>query len=175
MKIVTIFAEKLYAFHYKGEADNELDRLLSLWNDTLYLYQFVTQNKNDTPKNKSTRALVEQIIENANEIDDTLIELTENKKRNLDEFFVALDNKEYRLDVLLSKQKGKKSYLRIYALKIDTNCYVITGGAIKFTHLMEERPHTKQELSKSEQCRQFLRKNDVIDFDSFYEFLNETK
>lgn len=34
MKIVRIFAEKLFAFKYQNEADNELRRLLTLWNDT---------------------------------------------------------------------------------------------------------------------------------------------
>ena len=97
MKIVPIFADKLYAFHYKGEPDNELGRLLALWNDTLHLYQFVIQNKKDAPKKKSTKALVEQIIENANEVDDILIELAENENRALDEFFKPLNNQEYKM------------------------------------------------------------------------------
>ena len=40
-----------------------------------------------------------------------------------------------------------QSWLRIYAIRIG-NVYVITGGAIKLTHLMEERPHTQKEIEK---------------------------
>ncbi len=87
-------------------------------------------------------------------------------------FFKSLHNQEYKPKPV-SKQKGRKSYLRIYALKIDTNCYVITGGAIKFILLMEERLHTKQELIKIEKCRNYLKENGVLDIDSFYEFLEE--
>lgn len=173
MKIVPIFAKKLYTFQYKDELLNELDRLLELWNDTSLLYQFAKDNRQDIPKDKTIEKVVNEIINNANEIDDTLHELSKNNTRKLDEFFKPLNNQEYKI-VELSKQKGRKNYLRIYALRIDTNCFVITGGAIKFTHLMNERDHTKKELSKINHCRDYLKSNGVIDTDSFYEFLNES-
>lgn len=172
MRIVTIFAGKLFACHYDNEEDDELRRLLLLWNDPFYLYQFFILNQKDVPKNKSVDFLVNQIIDNANEIDDMLYEIILNEQRDLGEFFKPLRNSEYRI-VELSKQKGRNNYLRIYALKIDVNCYVITGGAIKFTHLMQNSPHTAIELTKIEKCRDFLEENDVRDADSFYEFLND--
>lgn len=173
MEIVSIFARKLFAFRYKNETDNELKRLLDLWNDVGYLYNFVGQNKKDITNGKSVEAVVNQIIYNANEIDDTLNECSKGG-RSLDEFFKPLDNNEFRV-VTLSKQKGRKNYLRIYALKIDTDFYVITGGAIKFTHLMNDRPHTKEELSKIAKCQSYLKENGVSDIDSFFELLNETQ
>ncbi len=172
MKIVPIFADKLFSIHYDGEEVNELDRLLSLWNNVLEVFEFVKQNISDAPKNKSIKELSEQIIENAVEIDNTLNELSQNNNRNLDDFFKPLNNQEYRI-IELSKQKGRKNYLRIYALRIDTNCYVITGGAIKFHHYMDARQHTANELIKIEKCRNYLKENNVINMDSFYEFLNE--
>ena len=77
------------------------------------------------------------------------------------------------LSYLPIRQKGRKNYLRIYALRIDKNCFVITGGAIKFTHLMQDRKHTQLELNKIEMCRNYLKENGIIDADSFYEFLNQ--
>lgn len=172
MKIVRIFADQLFAFHFNGEKMNELRRLLSLWNDTTYLYKFVTENKSDVPKNTPIPSLVFQLNENANEIDDTLNKISIDPKRSLEEFFKPLHNQEYHI-VELSKQKGRKNYLRLFAIKIDTNCFVITGGAIKFHHLNKDRLHTKKEMEKIDKCRDYLKNNNVFDADSFYEFLNE--
>ncbi len=174
MKIVRIFADQLFAFHYKNETDNELRRLLNQWNDTSHLFQFVTQNKDDIPKNVPVQTLINQLIDNANDIDDTLNEISKDSSRSLEEFFKPLDNQEYHI-VELSKQKGRKNYLRIYAIRIGINCFVITGGAIKFHHLNKQRPYTQKEMEKIDNCRDFLKNNNVFDADSFYEFLNEEK
>ncbi len=172
MKIHRIFADILYASHFNGEKMNELRRLLTLWNDTEYLYRFVTENKSDVPKDITIGSLVYQLIENANEIDDTLNEISSEPERSLEEFFKPLDNQEYHI-VELSKQKGRKNYLRLFAIKIDTNCFLITGGAIKFHHLNKDRPHTQKEMQKIDRCRNYLKDNNVFDSDSFYEFLKE--
>jgi hypothetical protein len=172
MEIVRIFNEQLFAFHFKGEKFNEMRRLLTLWNDTAYLYEFVTNNKSDIPKDLNILALVSQIIDHANDIDDRLYEISSNPEKGLEEFFKPLDNQEYHI-VELSKQKGRKNYLRLFAIKIDYHCFVITGGTIKFHHLNKDRPHTQKEMQKMDRCRDYLKDNGVFDADSFYEFLNE--
>ncbi len=173
MKIIDIFAnEKLYAFHYEGEEDHELDRLLNSWTELEYLHKFLKANAKDIPSNKSPNQIFNEIQDNADEIEDLLIEIAESNERQFEEFFKALDNNEYKV-LELSRQKGRKNYLRIYALRIDKNCFVITGGAIKFTHLMQDRKHTQLELNKIEMCRNYLKENGIIDADSFYEFLNQ--
>lgn len=172
MKIVRIFADQLFAFQYKNEADNELRRLLELWNETAHLYQFVTQHKADAPHNVPIPTLINQLIDNANDIDDTLNEISTDPERSLEEFFKPLDNQDYHF-VELSKQKARKNYLRLFAIRIDKNCFVITGGAIKFHHLNKDRPHTQKEMKKIEKCRDYLKDNRVFDADSFFEFLKE--
>jgi hypothetical protein len=74
---------------------------------------------------------------------------------------------------ILSKRKGRQNLLRIYAIKIDSNCYVITGGAIKITETMQGHQDTLLELTKLEKCKQYLKENDVFDSDSFYELVND--
>lgn len=170
MKIVTIFADRLFAFHFKNEAENELRRLLNQWNDIFYLHQFVTSNFHDAPKNIPVQKLINQIIDDANDMDDLLIELSQHKSRSLEEIFKPLDNLEFQ-SVELSKQKGRINFLRLYAIKIDKNCFVITGGAIKFHHRNNERPHTLKEMRKIDRCRDYLKENGVYDDDSFYEFI----
>lgn len=172
MKIFTIFEGQLYAFQYKNEDADELSRLLALWNNTAYLYEFVKINKADIPERFTIKQIVNQLIKNAEEIDDALYEIFKNPTRSLEEFFSPLHNLEYQI-VELSMQKGRKQYLRLYAIKIDTNCFIITGGAIKFHHLNKDRPHTQEEMIKLNRCRDFLKDNDIFDDNSFYEFLNE--
>ena len=62
MKIVRIFAKQLFAFQYNNEKMNELERLLSLWNDTAYLYEFVndrSHTKKEMQKINSCRDYLE--------------------------------------------------------------------------------------------------------------------
>ena len=43
---------------------------------------------------------------------------------------------------------GAKSWLRIYAVRLSYNFFVISGSAIKLTKTMNEREHLKEELDK---------------------------
>ena len=52
-------------------------------------------------------------------------------------------------EMLLSREKAKgkrtsahASWLRLYAIKLDPNIYLITGGAMKLTPTMQERTHS---------------------------------
>lgn len=63
--------------------------------------------------------------------------------------------------------------LRIYAIKLDPGIYVITGGAIKLTRTMQEREHTLVELAKMERVRRYMLENNIVDMDSFQDYLNE--
>ncbi len=173
MKIVAIFEGKLYAMKYKGEAKNELKRLLNLWNDASYVYGFLKANSADIPAGKSIADMAAIIDDNANDIDDTLHQIAKSNKQ-FEEFFRPLNNLETNVREL-SLQKGREQYLRLYAIKIDNHCFLITGGAIKLTHLMQERDHTKDELAKLNRCRDHLKGENVFDKCSFYELLNEQK
>lgn len=174
MRIVNIFANRLFAFQYKGEDDNEYDRLLDLWNDVEYIYDFLKANEKDIPTQLTLENLADKIVADAEDLDDALIAITENKNKTLSSFFKPLHNQEYKLK-LLSLQKGRHYCLRIYAIKIDEDTFIITGGAIKLPlqHLMEDREHTRIELQKLENAKSYLKDNGIFDEDSFFEFLIE--
>lgn len=174
MKIVSIFAYRLLAFHYDGEEDNEYDRLLYLWNDMEYVYNFLKDNKQDIPADKTIFQIAEYIIEDAQKIDEVLIEITEAEDKTLSHFFKPLHNLESGARIL-SLQKGRQFCLRMYAIKIDEDTFVITGGAIKLPlhHLMQEREHTMVELQKLNNAQAYLNEKGIYDRESFFEFLNE--
>lgn len=175
MKIVCIFVDKLYSFHYENESNNELGKLLDSWNDASFLFSFYKQNETLICNNKflkisNSSQFANKVIEDAKEIDEILDVLSNDG--SLNEFFIPL-SAEQPYNMQLSKNKGRKRLLRLYALKIDENCFVITGGAIKITKTMDEHNDTKKELAKIDKCRNYLKQNNVVDSGSFYEFLNE--
>lgn len=170
MKIVSIFAGKLFAIQYEGEEDNEYDRLLDHWGDTEYLIDFLLKNKQDIPTGKTLEEMANFLMEDAFSIDDRLLDILEHEEENLSFFFRPLHNHEYQSQIL-SLQKGRQFYLRLYALKISEDIFLITGGAIKLTRAMQERPHTQKELIKLNAVRDYLKDQGVFDEDSFFEFL----
>lgn len=174
MRIVNIFAYRLFAFHYDGVLDNEYSRLMDLWTDTEYVRDFLIENEVDIPPNRTKRQFVEYIREDAIHIDEQLIKITESDDKSLSNFFQPLHNSEFQLKVL-SLQKGREHSLRLYAVKIDEDTFVVTGGAIKLPlhHLMEDRTHTREELSKLNRAKEYLKNKGTFDEDSFFEFLNE--
>lgn len=172
MEVVPIFAPKLYAFHYQNESENEYDRLIENWTDVNYLHKFAKENL----KNIDVESYVKKRLEDAEQIIDIINEIKKNKTAKLETFFRPLHDNEYTLKPL-SLQKGKvehkyrKNDLRIYAIKIDDNCFVITGGAIKLSQAMSDNEFTKEELKKLDKCKNFLTKNEVSDKESFFEII----
>lgn len=170
MKIVTIFAEKLFAFHYKDEVDNEFDRLMELWTNPQYLKKFAENNGIEDVED-----YVLDRLSDAERIQDVLDEI-ETDELPLEQYFKPLFNKETTIKILsLRKGKLKHNHLRIYAIKIDTDCFVITGGAIKMSQAMQDFPDTQIELDKLKAAQRYLNDNGVFDIDSFFELLSEAK
>src|SRR5699024_2725513 len=111
-----------------------------------------------------------KILRDAEEIDNYINRLNEDSEPYTF-YFQPLQNSEF--GKILARQKGKrrKNYLRVYAIKIDDNCFVITGGAIKMSQKMQDHPDTAKELQKLNQAKDYLSDNDVFDSDSFFELL----
>lgn len=171
MKIVHTFVTGLYAFKYDDEEFDELTRLLEEWNDIQFLESFFEFHQNDLKYFKiDVETAKEQTIYEVNQLSDFLYDLSYNDSR-LDYIFRPLNDLEYKVTTL-SKQKSKKRWLRLYAIKIESDQYVITGGTIKLTHTMPERSHTREELLKLERCRKYLQSQGIFDLDSFNELDN---
>ncbi|MBF4515582.1 DUF479 domain-containing protein [Flavobacterium sp. ANB] len=168
MKIVDIFAPALFSFHYDGEVDNEYDRLMDNWTDVNYLRKYAKSNGIE-----NVNQFVRERLKDAEQIQDLLEEIITNKQP-LEFYFRTLFDTESGIKTL-SLQKGKidKNGIRIYAIKIDKDCFVITGGAIKMSQTMQGHPDSNNELMKIKDAKNYLQENSVIDEDSFYELINE--
>ena len=108
---------------------------------------------------------IKETIKEAEELANYLANLINNNHIGLDNIFKPLDDLEFR-EIKLSQQKAKRRWLRLYAIKIETQCYVITGGTIKLTHKNQDREHTREELLKLKKCKNYFETEGVFDSDS---------
>ena len=96
----------MYAFKVQGEKYHEFRRLLNSWSYPMYLFQFLKNNKNDLPENKTIPELARIIANSAKQIDDTLKRLSTNKKEKMEAFFAPLNNYQFQFRIL-AEQKGR--------------------------------------------------------------------
>ncbi len=172
MKIISIFVAKLFAFQYPEETKDEYTRLINTWNNPEYLVEYAEKNSSYLPTHLSIEDFIEEIMEEAENLEEMFLFHSKGNFQTFNICFQPLHNTEFRHKIL-SLQKKKYKYLRLYAIKIDDNCFVITGGAIKLTRTMQEHPDTNIELIKLERCKNYLQNNSVFDNDSFFELITE--
>lgn len=164
MKIVPIFEPHLYAFCHDSVND-EFYKLINNWLDPEWLENFFYNNKSVLVfENIKLEVAIAKTIKLA----DKLYDKIEFYQKSLDTQFRNLDNKSLSMKPL-EKQKIKSGWLRLYALRIEANVYIITGGAIKQSLEMKDHPHTKEELIKLEKCKNYLNCQGIHDIDSFFE------
>ncbi|SOS54707.1 conserved hypothetical protein [Tenacibaculum finnmarkense] len=181
MKINNIFAiikDSLISVKYINNDTDEFERIFDDWTDVEFLSDFFEEHILDLQSGFFGEINIEQAIERtiqeAEELEQTILEISERGKTNdyetLQTLFKPLNNKDYKLiNHLKTKAYGseRKSWLRIYAIRIAKNTFVISGGAIKLTPTMNEREHLKKELQKLEIVKEYLIENGLFDQDDF--------
>lgn len=171
---------RLWAVKDEGESENALYSLFEQWSDIEFLRDFFKRNINDLVsyfKIADIHTAIFDTVEDNDKLQCLIMDISPDS--DLDKIFRPLEN--YRTsDIVLGKEKAKlkrreshPSWLRIYAIKLTTGIYIVTGGAIKLTATMQEREHTLKELKKMEKVRRFLIEEHIIDDESFIEYLSE--
>lgn len=172
----------LWAVRYAGEEDNSLRMVFNQWNDPEWLWDFFTENMADLESYFKVTDLDQAIydtMDDSEKLECLILDISPDA--NLDKLFRPLENSR-TAEMKLGKEKARlreraehPSWLRLYAIKLEPGCYLITGGAIKLTRTMQEREHTLKELQKMEQVRNLLIEQGVMDADGFEDYANETR
>lgn len=159
---------KLWAVVYDGDTQDILTKTFANWLDPAFLEDFFSRNSKDLETYFHITNLdiaIYDTIADAASLSCLILDIRPNA--NLDKLFRPLENQRIR-EMILSREKAKgkrqsthSSWLRIY---------LITGGAIKLTHLMAEREHTLNELKKMEMVRNYLLDNGIVDSDGIKEY-----
>jgi hypothetical protein len=145
----------------------EYERMMDLWTNVAYLWEFARKNKV-----QNVYEFIDDILHDAEQIQDFLDNLNQNN-RPYGFYFEPLQDSERSKLLALQKGKIRRNRLRFYAIKLDDNCFVITGGAIKMSQKMQDHADTNNELEKLKIARAFLHENGVFDEDSFFELISE--
>lgn len=183
LKLIRIFAEETEPVLLSMPLDNtteitELENLYEQWNDPEYLKAFFENNKSDLQNGYYNSLTVDEAVlqtrEEANELFERLSEIEtlsiSEKREALNVLFMPLS--DYDLQIELKRNKAKAKWLRIYAVRVGNESYVITGGTIKLTLRMDEREHTKEQIRKLDQCRDYLKERGIFDEEGLAEFEN---
>ena len=197
MEIVTTFAvveESLYsvlfdtelgAIDHDGviianESLHEFRRLFDLWNDPLQMREFFEEHEADLNEDYWDGITIDEAISKtraeAKELERTLLEYAEAgitiRLKNLSMLFKPLSDgrieKEFEKDKV--KVYAKKTWIRLYAIRIDVNLFVVCGGAIKLRKTLNDRTYLLKELEKIDITRNYLMDgdNDALDMFELY-------
>ena len=182
MKFVRIIPQynHLWAVKSPDEEVDELTLLFRKWNNAEYLLDFFMENFEDLKgffKIDRIDQAVEDTFEDAEALEELVLDFPYTE--HLDELVRPLGVSDTRMSEL-TREKARNwnrdfhaSWLRIYAIRLEPDVYVVTGGAIKLSRTMQEREHTAIELDKLNRCKAYLIANGVFDQDSFVELTNE--
>lgn len=193
MRIVSTFAvleESLYSVLFDTELNaidddgnvipnenlHEFRRLFDLWNDPVRLKEFFKKHEADLNEVYWNRITIDEAIDKtraeAKELERIILEYAEDGKtirlKNLSMLFKPLSDgkieKEFEKDKV--KVDGKKTWLRLYAIRIESNFFIVCGGAIKLRKTLNDRDYLLQELAKLEITRNYLidEDNDNLEF-----------
>jgi hypothetical protein len=185
MKIVPIFVqgnkhEGLFSIHLDGELEDEVTKCMEQWLlDPQYLYDFFSLHQHDLNSGYYGETIsIQQAINYTREEAETLFHQLEilaasgTKKGSvtLSKAFHPLYNLEYtqkELQLVKAKTPIRKKWLRMYAIKIGPNTFIVTGGAIKLVETMKESTHLLKEKQKLEDIKYYLKEEGILDQDDF--------
>lgn len=179
LEIIAIYPPYIYSVQYDDVEENEFDRLFQQWNDLEYVTQFFEtfQDYLKSPfwqKTPEPEDATLQVLQEAADLEDLFKELYNNTKNSIvgkdfDSHFYYLDGKyQFEKERFPMKSYGtnRPSLLRIYAIKMNTNTYLITGGGIKLADTIQNSPDLKKHvLNNIDKVRQFLKANGIMDSD----------
>ena len=178
MEIIAIYPPYIYSIQYDDVKESEYERLFQQWNDMGYVMQFFDTYqeflKSPIWQNISEpEDAARQVLQEAADLEDLFDELHDNtvngEAKDFDSHFHYLEGKyKYELERPPMKSYGteRPSLLRIYAIKMGTNTYLITGGGIKLADTIQDSPDLKDHVLKNiDRVREFLKANGIIDSD----------
>lgn len=170
---------RVWAVMYDEDSVNVLDKVFAQWYDYQWLREFFTRHSEDLASyfhiTDIDRAVYDT-VDDAYDLECLILDL--DPEANLDDLFRPLENTRMS-EVLLSREKAKgknkahASWLRLYAIRLESGRYIITGGAIKLTATMQEREHTLVELSNLNKVRDYIISLGIVDYTGFEDYNNE--
>ncbi len=178
MQIVPIFGsrsgpedgEGLWAVKYELDRKHAFYELFDRLEDPEWMLDFCTQHLEDIQEKFKCRISAPdaafKLMEEGQMLKAKIVAMAraDPAGKGLQQIFQPLNNSESNLlELQLSKGSFKgpsnkyESKIRVYAVRFSERTYAVTGGAIKLTRLMKDRPHTELEYRKMLRVRDWLK------------------
>ncbi len=185
MEIVSIYPDNLFAVKFDDKDQDEYEAAFLLWRDLDYLVDFFDENRelletefwHNALSSTDSEDLAQEVVSESFDFERHIKQLAANTANNerpdFDEFFKELGG-QYKF---LCEHVPHKSYgtasptmLRLYAIRINANCYVVVHGGIKLTKQIQDTPQLRKELfSKIDNVLRFFKANGIIDTEDLKE------
>ena len=172
--------DHLWAVKYQDKDADELTLLFRRWNNFNYLLEFFLSNMEDLKTFfhiTQVKDAIQDTIEDVEVLQKLILDFPYTE--DLDGLFHPLSYFDKR-ETELTREKARNwdrdrhaSWLRVYAIRVEKDVFIITGGAIKLTHEMQDRPHTQLELEKMNQCKDYLKELGIVDQEGFIDYIND--
>jgi hypothetical protein len=174
----------LFAVQWEGQELDELNRAFDKWHDLEYLKSFFKENEKDLTEYASRyfhkdfpytiKKAIERTKDDAYKCEDILREIPYQKEKNkpysLNSLFkpyhnapkFSISRSEY---LQPNKYKGippsHHTWIRLYAIRISAEIFVITGSAIKLTATNQQAEHTNLENKKMDEAVRYLKNHQL--------------
>ncbi len=181
MKIVGIFAildKKLLAVQFDGEDADEFTLAFRNWQDPEFLEGFFEQNRNELKGGFWGQISVEEAIwitiNESEKFESNVLDVAKSGSANqktalADLVFRKLHKNDFSITHVESKAYGSKhkSWLRLFAIRISKELYVVSGSAIKLTRALQDKVHTNIELEKLKITKAYLSEIGLLTEDDY--------
>lgn len=180
MDIREIYKGCLYSIKFDEADTDEYSRVISLWKDLDYLVEFFKANAKevdqpfwrevglnpDKPLVSAERVASEAIVL-ASHISDLAQNAADGKIPDFEDFFHPLGGKySYVRELEPHKSYGtfNPSLLRLYAIRLERNVYLIVFGGIKLGSTIQNSPGLKEQVfNRIDNVIAFLKANGIFD------------
>jgi hypothetical protein len=161
VEIVEIIPPYLYSVKYDDEQLDEYHRMFRDWHEVGYLAEFFRLNADylQQPFWKGYFAEPEDaakdVIVDATALERHLNQLAENADNgetpDFESYFHPLDGKyvyEWRLIPMKGYGMGKPTFIRLYAIRLEANCFLLVYGGLKLADTIQNSPVLNKEVFK---------------------------
>jgi hypothetical protein len=175
VEIIEIYPPYMYSIRYENQESDEYERLFSDWNDVDFVACFFEQHANflnsSTWRHIHTPELAtRQVLDEAEQLELQIEELAKNtcagRKPDFDSYFQNFGGAyDYLIEYYPVKGYGYQnpSLIRLYAIKLAPNVYIVVDGGIKLGRSIQDSPGLSEHVFEHvNQVRSWLYKNGIL-------------
>lgn len=173
MQIVEIFPPCLYSMKY-GEDDDEYHRIWARLTDIDDLTEFFEKHqaflRNGFWRDRMTPETAAAVV--VDEIGEFYAALARNAQHacegrspDLEDLFVnfgGMELYEWKLPAVKAYGARRPFLIRLYAIRLDANCYLLIAGGIKLGPTIQDSPGLEDVLPKLRNAKTFLLREGIL-------------